>query len=172
MTELVVERLAPFAAGHLPELMSWLDSESACRQWGGPWFQYPFTAESFSRDCRWQELPTFVLQGEGERMLAFGQYYNRLNHCHLGRLVVSPQYRGMGVGRQLIVNLVSHGSDALGLERCSLFVLKDNHAALALYEKMGFTKTDYPEQEQGLEACHYLVAPRQKIMDGENQDAR
>ena len=168
MTEQALCQLVPFDIAHLPELMRWIDSEQACRQWGGPWFQYPFDTPSFARDCRLQELPTFVLEDECRRLLAFGQYYNRLDCCHLGRLIVSPDIRGAGLGTQLITDLVAHGCAALKLDRCSLFVLKDNPRALALYEKLGFRKRDYPEPEQGLEICHYLVAPVAVIIGGEN----
>ena len=165
MAEQALGQLLPYDSAHLPELMRWIDSEQACRQWGGPWFQYPFDIHSFARDCRLHELATFVLEDGCGRLLAFGQYYNRLGCCHLGRLIVSPDYRGAGLGKQLITDLAAHGSDALQVAHCSLFVLKDNQRALALYEKLGFRKRDYPEAEQGLENCHYLVAPVAKIIE-------
>ncbi|WP_078084665.1 GNAT family N-acetyltransferase [Microbulbifer mangrovi] len=161
-------KLVPFKAEFLPELISWIDSEAACHQWGGPWFQYPFDARSFSRDCRWRELPTFVVEDNRGQLLAFGQYYNRLDCCHLGRLIVSPGFRGAGIGTLLITQLIAHGCEALQSDRCSLFVLKDNHRALALYEKLGFCKRDYPEPEQGMEICHYLVAEAAQILGKES----
>ena len=152
-------QLIPFEADFIPELMSWIDSEHACRLWAGSWFEYPFDRQSFSRDCRWQDLPTYILQGENGQLLAFGQYYNRLDCCHLARLIVSPKHRGAGFGKQLVTKLVIHGGRALKLQRASLFVLKSNPAALALYEKLGFRVCEYPEPEEGLEICHYMVAP-------------
>ncbi|WP_288130048.1 GNAT family N-acetyltransferase [Microbulbifer sp.] len=160
--------LVPFEADFLPELMSWIDSERACRLWAGSWFEYPFDEKSFSRDSRWQEIPSFVLQDEQGQILAFGQYYNRLDCCHLARLIVSPKARGSGLGRQLVTGLIAHGSEALKLDRASLFVLKDNPLALSLYEKLGFRRRDYPEPEPGLEICYYMVASARSRINGEH----
>ena len=156
--------LSPLRESHLSALMGWISSPTACHQWGGPWFRYPFTQQSFSEDCRWEALPSFVLENPEGKLLAFGQYYNRLDHCHLGRLIVSSDGRGQGVGKHLIQQLVSHGCKALGVEVTSLFVLKDNQRARALYEKIGYCYSEYSEPMEGLEICDYMVAPAEKIM--------
>jgi|GEM_PF-657511 len=156
---------APFSEKHLAQLMTWIQSETQCRQWGGPQFRYPFDRESFSEDCRWRELPSFVLEDSAGRALAFGQYYNRLDCCHLGRLVVAPDARGCGLGCELIANLVARGCRDMKLEQSSLFVLKDNQIALALYEKLGYRKRTYPEPMEWLDMCHYLVAPANKVLE-------
>ncbi len=155
----------PCTERHIAELMCWFTSATECRQWGGPPFRYPFDARSFAEDSLWQKLPSFVLLDQSGAMLAFGQYYNRLDHCHLSRLVVAPQARGGGVGRQLILQLVAHGRDALQLTQTSLFVLQNNTAARALYEKLGFRLTDYPEPGDWLRGCDYLTAPATGILD-------
>ena len=93
---------------------------------------------------------------QGRTLLAFGQIYNRLDHCHLGRLVVSPAFRGQGVGRKLVELLLEEGQRILGLSESSLFVLSDNQAAMKLYQNMGFVETQYPESIP-LENCLYLT---------------
>lgn len=155
----------PCTEQHIAELMGWFTSAAECRQWGGPPFRYPFDAQSFADDSQWQKLPSFVLLDQGGALQAFGQYYNRLDHCHLSRLVVAPQTRRGGVGRQLIQLLVARGCDALQLTQASLFVLQNNAAARALYEKLGFRLTDYPEPGDWLRGCDYLTAPAEKIVD-------
>ncbi|WP_231758835.1 GNAT family N-acetyltransferase [Microbulbifer elongatus] len=151
--------LSPFQQSDMPELMAWIDSEQACRVWAGSWFQYPFNQQTFSRDCRWQDMPTYVLRDDDGLMLAFGQYYKRLDCCHLARLIVSPRNRRQGLGAQLVVKLVAEGSRQLGLTRASLFVLKSNAGAQELYQSLGFRTCEYPEPEPSLEICHYMVAP-------------
>ncbi|SEA21159.1 GNAT family N-acetyltransferase [Microbulbifer marinus] len=155
--------LVPATEAHLRSVMEWLPDARACKQWGGPTFRYPFTVEAFLDDCRWQELPSYALVDASGTPCAFGQYYNRLDHCHLGRLIVSPQMRGRGLGRQLIRLLVERGCNALRLDRCSLFVLRNNHAPRALYERLGFALCDYPESPDWLADCHYMVAPAKII---------
>ncbi|SHG26989.1 Acetyltransferase (GNAT) family protein [Microbulbifer donghaiensis] len=149
---------------HLRTLMQWLPDAGACKQWGGPSFRYPFTTETFLEDCRWPELASYTLVDSAGAPSAFGQYYERLGHCHLGRLIVAPQARGCGLGKQLIRQLVGTGCDALHLDRCSLFVLRNNGAALALYQGLGFTLSEYPGAPDWLAECFYLVAPATKII--------
>lgn len=156
--------LIPFAEEYLADLMGWINSEVECRQWGGPEFRYPFDRHSFSTDSRWRELPSFAVLDAQGAPLAFGQFYRRLHCCHLGRLIVAPHARGRGVGQQLIRKLAVQARDALHLELCSLFVLKNNLAAKALYEKMGFEVCSYPEEMEWLDMCHYMVAPMHKLL--------
>ncbi|MFV8784060.1 GNAT family N-acetyltransferase [Microbulbifer sp. SA54] len=164
--------LAPCTEQHIAELMGWFLSATECRQWGGPPFRYPFDTRSFAEDSQWSNHPSFVLLDAGGAMQAFGQYYNRLDHCHLSRLVVAPSARRRGVGEQLIRNLVAHGCDALKVERISLFVLQSNPAARALYEKMGFRLADYPEPGDWLAGCDYLTVPARKILYGNRHPTR
>ncbi|WP_319024677.1 GNAT family N-acetyltransferase [Microbulbifer hainanensis] len=144
---------------HLPIVMSWIQDREQCVQWGGPNFRYPFDAQSFVEDCRWGDLASFVLANASGELFAFGQYYNRLDRCHLGRLIVSPHQRGAGYGQQLVAELAEHGCRELGLRETSLFVLKDNPPARGLYQKLGFQFADYPEQQEWLSWCDYMVAP-------------
>jgi ribosomal protein S18 acetylase RimI-like enzyme len=87
--------------------------------------------------------------------LAFGQYYERLGCCHLGRLVVAPEQRGKGIGELLVTELIARGTLALGIARCSLFVLDYNTRARNLYRKLGFVEAQYPERLP-LPDCLYL----------------
>lgn len=144
---------------HLRPLMNWLPDERACLQWGGPAFRYPFSEQTFLQDCRWTELPSYILVDDNGTPLAFGQYYRRIDRCHLGRLIVSPAHRGAGVGRALVTELIRRGCADLGVGECSLFVLKDNTAAKALYGKLGFEFAHYPGSAEWLEVCDYMVAP-------------
>jgi len=136
--------------------MSWFSSEQKLKKWSGPNFDYPFTAESFKRDLRMDSLNSFVLLDEKNQFVAFGQYYLRLNCCHLGRLVVSPSLRGKGIIAHLIKALVKSGKEKLGVGNCSLFVLADNKPAIVAYQKSGFSLTVYPEQIT-LDNCLYMT---------------
>lgn len=58
---------------------------------------------------------------------------------HCGKLGVSvlPDYRGRGIGRQLITEALERARKK-GIERVELEVFSSNVAARALYEKLGF----------------------------------
>lgn len=153
---------------HLRTLINWLPDARACLQWGGPTFRYPFTAETFLEDCRWRQLPSYALVDDRGALCAFGQYYERLGRCHLGRLIVSPQRRGQGLGGVLVGELIQRGCAELAVSEASLFVLKDNTVARALYQKLGFACADYPEPFEWRERCDYMTAPAKNIIEEGN----
>ncbi|SDK75310.1 GNAT family N-acetyltransferase [Microbulbifer yueqingensis] len=144
---------------HLEVLMSWIADREQCLQWGGPVFRFPFSPATFREDCRWDELAGGVLVDGCGHMVAFGQYYRRLGRCHLGHLVVSPGRRGQGLGKRLVRALARRGCAELEAAECSLFVLKNNAAARALYRRLGFVPAEHPESFPWQDQCDFLVAP-------------
>ncbi|WP_416306033.1 GNAT family N-acetyltransferase [Neptunicella sp. SCSIO 80796] len=140
----------------LSQMMNWFTSQQQTYQWGGPEFPFPFTAETFRQGLKLDELNSFALQDDNRQFVAFGQFYLREGRCHLGRLVVSPDQRGRGLGKLLVEQLIKKGRAQLQVSECSLFVLKDNHNALQLYLSLGFILADYPKP-MPIEDCFYMV---------------
>ena len=151
-------RLQAFSEAWLPELMSWFEDADACRVWGGPSFRFPFTRETFRADARLDSLATFALTTNAAMLLGFGQYYLRAGRCHLGRLAIAPAHRGRGLGSTLVRELCRIGSEDLGVETYSLFVLPGNERAIRLYERLGFAPARYPEPDPMFDDCVYMVA--------------
>ena len=145
---------------HLIEMMSWFSNEDELSEWSGPNFRYPFDLKSFTEDLKLNSINSFALVSNQSEFLAFGQYYRRLEKCHLGRLVVNPNYRGKGVALELMKQLCGLGRKDLKVEEYSLFVLDHNKSAIAAYEKFGFEFAKYPK-ELNLENCQYMI--RSKI---------
>lgn len=149
--------LHAFDDSRLRELMSWFPDRASCRVWGGPEFRFPFTEATFRVDAKLASLATRMLvQGDG-RLTAFGQYYLRVGRCHLGRLAVAPAFRGGGFGTRLVRELCAEGRALFGAGSCSLFVVPTNERAKALYERLGFAATPYPEPAAELEPYIYMV---------------
>ena len=67
------------------------------------------------------------------------------NGAHLARLAVRPQVQGRGIGTELIHDLLVHMQRG-GAERITVNTQGNNHASLALYQKLGFHRTgeQYP----------------------------
>jgi len=139
-------------------MMLWFEDEASTIRWAGPNFRYPYTIETFSADLNLDKLSSWGLLNDVGGVMAFGQFYLRLEKCHLGRLVVNPHFRGGGVGSDLIQLLGTQGRAELGVQDCSLFVLESNLIALKLYRSSGFVAQDYPD-EMPLEKCLYMVRP-------------
>ena len=141
---------------HVLEMMAWFSNEADLKQWAGPNFRYPFNLFTFTEDLKISPMSTFSLVSEEDEFLGFGQYDQRLDKCHLGRLVVNPKLRGKGVIAELIKGISEQGTKRLNVKACSLFVLSHNQSAIKAYQKAGFVLADYPE-EIPTENCFYMV---------------
>jgi RimJ/RimL family protein N-acetyltransferase len=141
---------------HVLTLMSWFSNEKELSDWSGPNFRYPFNLSSFVEDLKLNTLNSFSLVSKESELLAFGQYYQRLDKCHLGRLIVNPKLRGKGIASELIQRISELGLNDLNVQDCSLFVLSHNNKAIKAYKKMGFSFADYPEGKV-LDNCLYMV---------------
>lgn len=139
------------------EMMNWFDTERQLKDWAGPDFRYPFTEASFIEDLKLDKLAFICLVSSDQEFLAFGQYYQRLNKCHFGRLLVSPKHRGKGIVSSLIKELSVKGKKDLGVSAFSLFVSEHNLSAIKAYKKIGFKVRKYPE-DLPLDNCIYMVA--------------
>ena len=143
-------------------LYDWFADEKQIASWGGPGFTYPMSPEDFLNTLKLEELASFWMVNSKGDKIGFCQFYMRLQRYHLGRLVVSPEHRGKGLGQVLVTLLLQqvqeHSPDQQALPQASLFVLKDNPAAIGCYLSLGFVETPYPEAiPGGLENCAYMV---------------
>ena len=142
---------------HLIKLMSWFPTENELNLWSGPNFRFPFELAAFKRDLTLDTLASFSLLSAKSELLGFGQYYLRLDKCHLGRLVINPRFRGQGIAGHLIQQLCRKGKAELSTHVCSLFVMEHNESAIKTYQKLGFIFQPYPE-EISLKNCLYMVS--------------
>ena len=143
----------------LRELMTWFQDAPSVNEWGGPSFRFPFTEQTFRKDCHWGKMATFRLNDPGGGFSAFGQFYKRYGRINFARLVVNPALRGQGVGKRLVGLLMDVGPSFLRCSEFSLFVFRDNMPALGCYLSMGFVIRDYPEGAPLEDQCYYLTRP-------------
>ncbi|MEZ9197829.1 GNAT family N-acetyltransferase [Shewanella sp. 10N.286.54.B9] len=149
-------QLVPVTTEHLKQMLTWFKSQQQVFQWAGPNFTYPYDLASFTADLSLESLASYALISDEQELLGFGQYYRRLEKCHLGRIVVNPSWRGKGISKSLVVLINNKGLKQLKLQHSSLFVLKDNQAAIKSYLKLGFVVSLYPEPLP-LEHCLYMT---------------
>jgi RimJ/RimL family protein N-acetyltransferase len=84
---------------------------------------------------------------ESGNLFAFGQLVRKEeNRFHLGRLIVGPDSRGKGLGRQMVQWFMNHAVEQ-GAARISLNVDPGNETAIRLYASLGFMERTRPHDE-------------------------
>ena len=141
----------------LETLKSWFTDKSACYRWGGPRVRFPITNQTFLEDIQWQRMPAYSLLSDAGELIGFGQYYEKSGRCHLARLAISPSQRGRRVGQQFVAELMKIGMAELKTRECSLFILDCNSSALQCYLSLGFSKADYPPNDQVYDNVDFMV---------------
>ncbi|WP_243526231.1 GNAT family N-acetyltransferase [Bacillus pseudomycoides] len=62
----------------------------------------------------------------------------RLSHTGSFGIMISKNYRGLGIGKMLLQALLNWAEKNHLIEKISLGVFSTNHSAISLYKKMGF----------------------------------
>ncbi|MEW6993881.1 GNAT family N-acetyltransferase [Colwelliaceae bacterium MEBiC 14330] len=65
---------------------------------------------------------------------------NHEQHGYLGFMYVAPAYRGLGINKLIMDDLI-HWSKSKGIKDFYLDVYEGNHAAINAYKKLGFSKS-------------------------------
>ncbi len=143
--------------------LSWTPEDEALRRWAGPATRCPATIESFWEDINNTDATTFAFVTREAALVGFGQVrYREQTHGHLARVIVSPEFRGQGLGRRLCLALMREASRLHPIAAYSLYVYPDNSTAIALYRSLGFV-------EQGKHPrfdCTLMVAPLSALPAG------
>ncbi len=149
-------RLEKASDKDLVALMRWFSSEAETIAWAGFGFRFPFDALSFCEDVGLDTRHSFVYRDNG-RLLGFGQVYDKHGRGHLARIAVTPDARGRGIGSRLAQALAEKAFELLGCTEHSLFVLRDNDAAIRCYRKLGFCETANPDAAGSERDYLYMV---------------
>jgi ribosomal protein S18 acetylase RimI-like enzyme len=144
---------------HYLQVKSWFSSRQEIYTWGGPRMTYPMSDESFFKSLTEKSFKSFCLLNDEQQLVAFGQYYHRLEHHHLGRLAVNPKYRGQGLAKILIINMLEHAFLEQSAQGASLFVFRENVVAYDCYQSLGFIEKKYLEEPfpDNMQNCAYMV---------------
>lgn len=136
--------LRPPTAGDYATIATWVGDAAAALRWAGPRLPFPFVAA---------DLPALLaVPGGGESsyclfteesagICGFGQHWVlQPGSVHLGRLIVAPKARGVGLGRVLCEQLVAAALQATDASAVTLRAYRDNVAAVGLYSSLGFAE--------------------------------
>jgi ribosomal-protein-alanine N-acetyltransferase len=109
-------------------------------------FSLPWSRESFRREI--ERIPNsrlIVAEGDGgeekggnQSILGYACWWEVADECHITNIAVRPTARRRGVGVLLLEGILDAAKRA-GLVRATLEVRTGKTAAIAFYEKKGFT---------------------------------
>jgi RimJ/RimL family protein N-acetyltransferase len=135
-------KLVPFEENDFEKLISWIDNEESLVQFAGSVvFKYPLTKEQLavyiSDDKR---LAFKVVEVETNKTIGHAEIYlvnsDIVRLCRI--LIGSKEYRGKGIGQQIIQQLKNYSFDKFNAEIVELNVYDWNISAIKCYEKVGF----------------------------------
>jgi RimJ/RimL family protein N-acetyltransferase len=131
-------KLEPFTSEDFEYLLKWIDNEKELIQFAGDMFTFPITESQIVAYLKDNKRQVFkVIFNEtviGQAEIYFEDNYNaRL--CRI--LIGDSEYRGKGIGTQLINELLKMSFDKIKVERVNLNVFDWNIRAIKCYEKSG-----------------------------------
>jgi RimJ/RimL family protein N-acetyltransferase len=135
-------KLAPFEKEDFEKLISWIDNEEELVQFAGPVvFKYPLTKEQLVTYISDDKRFAFkVIDAKTNETIGHAEIYlvkpdmSRLCRVLIGR----KEYRGKGIGQQIIQQLKDYSFDRFNVEIIELNVYDWNISAIKCYEKVGF----------------------------------
>lgn len=99
-------------------------------------FLTPWSREAFAAEIM-QTYTVYLVAREGKKVVAHGGMHVVWEDAHVTNIAVLPEYRGRGLGEQMMLELMCRAADR-GATRMTLEVRAGNTPAQNLYRKLGF----------------------------------
>ncbi len=146
-------RLEYFGERDMDNLLGWTDKQDAqmLMQWSGSVWNHPLQRHDLQQYIEGMNNPshsewlvyTVVERQSGKTIghMALSRIDRKNRSARLARVLVGdPAARGKGYGRQMVMEGLRIGFEALGMHRITLGVFDYNEQATGLYESCGFRK--------------------------------
>lgn len=116
--------------------MTWLDVEEVTAVEEAS-FAIPWTKEAFMNEMLRNEQAIYFVAVQDRRVIGFAGVWQIVDEGHITNIAVLPEFRGQGVGNQLLHALVTYARSQ-SLAALTLEVRVSNVGAQKLYEQFGF----------------------------------
>ena len=115
--------------------------------WIYPKGSYPFTPDQLRELYAVRRDLTVALHDDN--VVGFANLYDFEpgSHVFIGNVVVSPEYRGKGLGRTLVAHMIGLAKHKYSLPEVRISVFSDNTKALLLYSSFGFSPYKIEERK-------------------------
>lgn len=116
--------------------MTWLDVEEVTQVEEAS-FSIPWTKDAFMNEMLRNEQAIYFVAVHDKRVVGFVGVWQIVDEGHITNIGVLPEFRGQGIGNQLLAELVAFAKSK-GLVGLTLEVRVSNVGAQKLYEQFGF----------------------------------
>ncbi|NMB33294.1 MAG: ribosomal protein S18-alanine N-acetyltransferase [Clostridium sp.] len=100
-------------------------------------FTIPWSRNALIEEVSKNTFARYIIAKANERVVGYAGMWKICDECHITNVAVHPEYRGLGIGGQLLKNLILLAEEE-GARAMTLEVRKNNNAAQNLYKKYGF----------------------------------
>jgi RimJ/RimL family protein N-acetyltransferase len=109
-------------------------------QFAGPAFTFPLTREQLDGSLSDKNRHAFALVDSScDCIIGHAEIYLTVTGAFLGRILIGEkQFRGKGIGQQIVRNLLEYAFINLNQQKIQLNVFDWNIAAIRCYAKAGF----------------------------------
>ena len=130
-------------------IAGWIKTEEELYRWSADIYgKFPLTGEDIDNNyCRAMESGRFFpLTAVDDEDNVIGHFIIRYpdpdndTSVRFGFVIVDPDLRGKGCGRQMLLLGIEHVKDKIGATRADLGVFDNNPKARSCYEAVGFTE--------------------------------
>ncbi len=107
---------------------------------------YPLTLEQLEQQLS-KHHESIVMLNDKE-IVGFANFYkvDKHNIAFIGNLLIKPEKRKQGLGKQLLQYMIKYGFTKLHLKQVHLSCYQDNLPALSLYKSLGFKAYAHEER--------------------------
>lgn len=134
-------KLSRFLPGDFKRLISWVESEETMVQFAGSYFQFPLTEAQLDHYLKDKNRFVYkVVHTITNSVIGHAEIFLNYPTAILCRIIIGEkQYRGHGIGQQIVNSLLEISFNQLRAEKALLNVFEWNIAAIKCYQKVGFS---------------------------------
>ena len=147
-------RLRPYKTTDAEKIITWTDDERSFRKWSADRYDhYPISADDMNRyydqfrdkDDHY-EMTAFDESGVlGHLIMRFTDEEKK--NLHFGFVIVAPDKRGKGYGKEMLKLAIKYGLEILKAEKITLAVYENNMSAYNCYKAVGFKEVETDKDE-------------------------
>jgi ribosomal-protein-alanine N-acetyltransferase len=137
-------------------------------------FTSPWGEETIRQELDNNGRTCYVVAQADNQIIGYAGLWVIFDEGHITRVVVEPNYRRLGVGKNLVENLMAEAY-ACGCGRFTLEVRSTNLAAFYLYKALGFKRIGVRPgyyEEEGEDAVIMWFNPPEYILEGNLNERR